>query len=178
LALNNAIEASGTNMPSVFSELDTKKKPPTYHRTNKFTEGFQNIIDAYGIARYREVNPGLFTIISFPFLFAVMFGDIGHGFLMSLFALYLVVNEKKLAFIKDEIFTMFFSGRYMMLLMGIFSIFTGVIYNDMFSLTLRLAKPGFDLPSNYTSLDTVEAIPNGHVYPIGLDPVSFYIYNL
>ncbi|KAF1798153.1 V-type ATPase, V0 complex, 116kDa subunit family, partial [Mucor lusitanicus] len=170
LALKNAIESSGTNMPSVFTELETKRKPPTYHRTNKFTEGFQNIIDAYGIARYREVNPGLFTIVSFPFLFAIMFGDIGHGFLMFCFALYLVLNEKKLANVKDEIFTMFFSGRYMMLMMGIFSIFTGCIYNDIFSLSLNVFKSGFDLPSNYTSFETVEEIPNGHVYAFGFDP--------
>ncbi|CEP07000.1 hypothetical protein [Parasitella parasitica] len=170
LALKNAIESSGTNMPSVFTELETKRKPPTYHRTNKFTEGFQNIIDAYGIARYREVNPGLFTIVSFPFLFAIMFGDIGHGFLMFCFALYLVLNEKKLASIKDEIFTMFFSGRYMMLMMGLFSIFTGCIYNDIFSLSLNVFKSGFDLPANYTSFETVEEIPNGNVYAFGFDP--------
>ncbi|GAA5802148.1 hypothetical protein HPULCUR_007609 [Helicostylum pulchrum] len=170
IALKNAIESSGTNMPSVFTELQTKRKPPTYHHTNKFTEGFQQIIDAYGIARYREVNPGLFTIISFPFLFAIMFGDIGHGFLMLCFALYLVLYEKKLASVKDEIFTMFFSGRYMMLLMAIFSIFTGCIYNDIFSLSLTLFKSGFDLPANYTEFDSVEEIPNGHVYPFGFDP--------
>jgi V-type H+-transporting ATPase subunit a len=174
LALKNAIEASGTNMPTVFRELDTKRKPPTYHKTNKFTEGFQNIIDAYGIARYREVNPGLFTVVSFPFLFAIMFGDIGHGFLMFLSAVYLVLKEKKLASVKDEIFTMFFSGRYMMLMMGIFSIFTGFIYNDIFSLSLNMFKSGFDLPSNYTSDETVESIPNGHVYAFGFDPVSRY----
>ncbi|KAI9313389.1 V-type ATPase, V0 complex, 116kDa subunit family [Dichotomocladium elegans] len=169
-ALKNATESSGTNLPSILTELHTKKTPPTYHRVNKFTEGFQNVIDAYGIARYREVNPGLFTIVSFPFLFAIMFGDIGHGFLMFLTALYLVLNEKKLANINDEIFSMFFSGRYMVLMMGLFSIYTGAIYNDMFSLSLNLFKNGFDLPEKYNSTDTVEAIPNGHVYPFGLDP--------
>jgi V-type H+-transporting ATPase subunit a len=177
LALKNAINTSGTNLPTVIKEIDTKRKPPTYHRTNRFTEGFQTIIDAYGIARYREVNPGLFTIISFPFLFAIMFGDIGHGFLMFLFALYLVLNEKKLASVKDEIFTMFFGGRYMMLMMGIFSIFTGCIYNDIFSLSLNVFKSGFDWPSNYTSTETVEGIPNGQVYAFGFDPVSRIILN-
>ncbi|ORX49131.1 V0/A0 complex, 116-kDa subunit of ATPase [Hesseltinella vesiculosa] len=169
-ALKEASESSGTNLPSILTVLRTKKTPPTYHRTNKFTEAFQNIIDAYGMARYREVNPGLFTIISFPFLFAVMFGDIGHGFLMFLFALYLVLNEKKLSQNKGEIFQMFFGGRYMMLMMGLFSIFTGFIYNDVFSLSLNLFPSGFDWPSNYTSADAVQGTPNGQVYLFGLDP--------
>ncbi|KAI9015308.1 V-type ATPase, V0 complex, 116kDa subunit family [Phycomyces nitens] len=168
-SLRETVAASGTNLSSILTPISTRAAPPTYHRTNRLTLGFQSIIDAYGIARYREVNPGLFTIVTFPFLFAVMFGDIGHGFLLFLFALYLVLNEKKLASNKGEIFSMFFSGRYMMLLMGIFSIFTGIIYNDIFSLSLSLGKSGFDWPS-HNGTEPVEAHPNGHVYSFGFDP--------
>lgn len=38
--------------------------------------------------RYREINPGVFAVITFPFLFGVMFGDILHGSLTMLMGLF------------------------------------------------------------------------------------------
>jgi len=97
---------------TVFQPLITYEAPPTYFETNKVTNSFQEIVHAYGIARYREVNPTVFTIVTFPFLFAVMFGDIGHGLLMLMFAVYLVVCEKTLGKQQlNEIFEMAFGGQ-------------------------------------------------------------------
>lgn len=112
--------------------MATSETPPTLNVTNKFSAGFQMIIDAYGVSNYGEVNPAPFSIITFPFIFAIMFGDTGHGIIMTCFALWLVIKERELASIKDEIFSMFYGGRYIILLMGMFSIYTGMIYNDVF----------------------------------------------
>jgi hypothetical protein len=102
---------------------------------------------------YAQVNPAVFTIVTFPFLFAVMFGDLGHGFLMFFFAAFLCLYEKRLANINNEIFNMVFAGRYCILLMGVFSIYTGLLYNEFFSMPMTFFGPShFHCASGTTSL--------------------------
>ncbi|CAF1543195.1 unnamed protein product, partial [Didymodactylos carnosus] len=183
-------EQTGGTVQSVLNRMNTNENPPTHNKTNKFTQGFQNIIDAYGVATYREINPTPYTIITFPFLFAVMFGDAGHGLIMLLFALWMVLKEKTL---KDkwknvEIWTIFFGGRYIILLMALFSIYTGMLYNDVFSKSLNIFgsswRVGFSdkymndsetvtlepTPYNYSNKDYVQMY-SGIPYPFGLDPI-------
>lgn len=69
---------------------------PTYVRTNEFTFAFQQIVDTYGVPQYKEANPAYLTIVTFPFFFGVMFGDMGHGSLLLAAGLYLVINADKL----------------------------------------------------------------------------------
>lgn len=46
-----------------------------------------------------------YTIITFPFLFAVMFGDAAHGAILLLAALFFIRNERKIESkkIRDEV---------------------------------------------------------------------------
>ncbi|NXL25185.1 VPP1 ATPase, partial [Setophaga kirtlandii] len=101
-ALRRGTEHSGSTVPSILNRMQTNQTPPTYNKTNKFTSGFQNIVDAYGIGTYREINPAPYTIITFPFLFAVMFGDFGHGILMTLIAVWMVVRESRILSQKSD----------------------------------------------------------------------------
>ncbi|THG16139.1 hypothetical protein TEA_006581 [Camellia sinensis var. sinensis] len=78
-ALQRASYDANSQVGAIFQILHTKESPPTYFQTNKFTSAFQEIVDAYGVAKYQEANPGVFTVVTFPFLFAVMFGDWGHA---------------------------------------------------------------------------------------------------
>lgn len=159
--------------------METFEDPPTYNRTNKFTAGFQALINAYGVASYREMNPAPYTIITFPFLFAVMFGDLGHGTIMTLFGLWMVLKEKPLAAKKsdNEIWNIFFGGRYIIFLMGVFSMYTGLIYNDIFSKSLNLFGSGWSINYNTSTVMENKALqldPRydfGRTYPFGMDPV-------
>ncbi|XP_062874260.1 V-type proton ATPase 116 kDa subunit a isoform X4 [Trichomycterus rosablanca] len=187
-ALEEGSRKSGATVPSFVNRIPSNDTPPTLIRTNKFTSGFQNIVDAYGVGSYREVNPAPYTIITFPFLFAVMFGDLGHGLVMLLFALWMVLceNDRKLNKTRNEIWNTFFEGRYIILLMGVFSVYTGFIYNDCFSKSLNLFGSGWSVKAMFEQgpweMDTVHSnsfltldpnvtgVFNGP-YPLGIDPI-------
>uniref|UniRef100_A0A8C3LIA7 V-type proton ATPase subunit a n=1 Tax=Chrysolophus pictus TaxID=9089 RepID=A0A8C3LIA7_CHRPC len=188
-ALHQGMERSGSTITPILTTIHTRMAPPTFNRTNKFTAGFQNIVDAYGVGNYREMNPAPYTIITFPFLFAVMFGDCGHGAVMLGFALWMVINEESLLAQKstNEIWNTFFSGRYLILLMGIFSMYTGFIYNDCFSKSFNIFGSSWHIIPMFknntwnkevlldnTVLQLDPAVPgvySGNPYPFGIDPI-------
>lgn len=52
--------------------------------------------------------------------------------------------------------------------MGVFAIYTGFIYNDIFSLSLHLGKSQWEWPE--AANGAVEAVQTAHRYFFGLDP--------
>jgi V-type H+-transporting ATPase subunit a len=173
LAVRKAVQFSGAQ-PALVQRLYTRKSPPTYFKLDKLTTIFQGIVNTYGVPRYKEVNPGLFTIITFPFLFGVMYGDIGHGFVLFMAALLVVCNERKLLDMQrkrqlGELGSMIVGGRYLILLMGFFGFYCGLVYNDLFSIPLAV----FGAKYSCCDSDNSTFKWSGDVYPFGVDP-SWY----
>lgn len=140
--------------------------PPTHFLTNKYTGTFQGIVNTYGVPEYQEANPAIVTMITFPFSFAIMFGDVGHGLCWLVASIYMIAAEKSLTSTKlNETVEMVVNARYMLFLMSFFAVYNGFIYNDTFALGVTYFGE-----SQWNVTEDGAVVQSG-VYPFGLDPV-------
>ncbi|CAM9704198.1 unnamed protein product, partial [Choristocarpus tenellus] len=140
-AVNKAHADMDMGMPSMVEVMPKPwPTPPTFFKLNAFTVAFQEFVDTYGVPRYKEANPALFTAATFPFLYGIMYGDIGHGTIIFMFGLFLVFSAHTVAGRRDlgELVGGLYLGRYMIAMMGLFSVYAGLVYNDFFSIPLDL----------------------------------------
>ena len=174
--LNSGVSKDETKALGTFIEVNEDiLMRPTYIPTNEFTYAFQEIVNTYGIPRYREINPAIFNIVFFPFLFGVMFGDIGHGIIVFLFAMYLIyynniINRKNGA----SVFKLLTKFRYFLLLLSICSIYCGFLYNEFMSVPLSLHDSCYEEDPNNPRLAIKK---DGCNYPFGMDPKWFVADN-
>ena len=152
-ALARAARRAGTQT-AVLAVVPTRETPPSLFRTTRFTAGFHALVAAYGVARYGEVNPAAVAVVTFPFLFAVMFGDAGHGLLLLAAAAALCALHARLTAAgtharrrPNEVLDLLLRGRHLLVLMGLFSLYTGALYNDYFALPLALAPSRYHGPA-------------------------------
>ncbi|CAL1163244.1 unnamed protein product [Cladocopium goreaui] len=149
------------------NEKQVKSLAPTYIRVNDFTEGWQEVIDTYGIPKYQEANPALLSVVTFPFIFGMMYGDVGHGTLLFLAGLWLCKNAESLRFTQPTLFMV----RYMVVSLGFFAIYAGFMYNDFFSVGLQLFDSRWKEVGggNYEPDYDVKNSGGRGPYPFGLD---------
>jgi len=161
--------------------------PPTFFKMNDVVAPLQLIVNTYGVPNYQEANPATFAIVTFPFLFAVMFGDYGHGSLLLFggFCMVMFYDQLKETSMKDVLFL-----RYLFFMMGFFSCYNGLLYNEWFAIPypwfkscyvtdkLPTLDQGFVFPYvDFPSGSTKEFDGTTCVYPFGMDPTWFLSSN-
>jgi len=142
--------------------------PPTYIRTNEYTEAFQEVINTYGIPKYQEANPALLTLVTFPFIFGMMYGDVGHGSMLFLTGLFLCWKAEDFRYSVPAIF----QARFMVVSMGFFATFAGFMYNDFFSIGIPLLASRWEDPDKDGHFSPIYDVKNSGgmgPYPFGMD---------
>ncbi|GAB1223285.1 hypothetical protein ENUP19_0140G0006 [Entamoeba nuttalli] len=163
-------ELDQNSMSPIFSPIQAPPKAiiPTYNKTNSFTQTFQDLTDSYGTPRYGEINTAWLNIVTFPFLFGIMFSDAGHGiFIFGLGLLFIIFQKKLKKASIDEITLMLFDARWLLLEMGLMAMYCGIVFNEFF---------GFSIDIFGTSWDKVEGdvyarSNENYVYYFGVDPI-------
>lgn len=96
-----------------------------------------------------------------------MFGDMGHGLILFILGIYLLLNNDNL---KNTSLRMVCDLRYMVLMMGFFAFYCGWIYNDFLGMNLNIFGSCYTPiqvdKDRYIAPDDPECI-----YPFGIDPI-------
>ena len=105
-----------------------KEHPPTLLKNSGVAKPLELLTKTFGTPSYGKIDPSLTMAISFPIIFGIMFGDVGHG--LTLIALgYLLGFKLKLDEAKQKL------GR-ILLLCGICATFCGFLFGEVFGLGL------------------------------------------
>lgn len=111
-------------------------------------------MNTYGIPLYKEANPAVFACITFPFLFGVMFGDMGHGGLLFAVGLLMIFANNALKKLSPAASLL----RHIITMMGFFAMFNGFIYNEFFAIPIDF------FGSCYSKNVAIVAVPTGKEY--------------
>lgn len=69
---------------TVVPEPGEDEQIPILLRNPRWLQPFARLVTAYGLPRYRDVEPTLLVAVSYVLMFGMMFGDVGQGAVLAL----------------------------------------------------------------------------------------------
>ncbi|MBS7650505.1 MAG: V-type ATPase 116kDa subunit family protein [Candidatus Bathyarchaeia archaeon] len=110
---------------------ESPESPPTLIRNPRIAYVYEKLVTGFGIPNYFEIDPTIFMTFSFPLIFGLIFGDVGHGLvLLALSLLLYAVNRKGIR--APELFEYIIKGSPLLVMCSASSIFFGFLYGEMF----------------------------------------------
>ncbi len=104
---------------------DLREKTPTIMKNFFLVRPFETITRMYGTPTYSEIDPTPIIAITFPLLFGLMFGDIGHGLVLILAGLIGAIVLRKRS--KNVV-----NLSWIIFLCGWASVIVGFLYGEFF----------------------------------------------
>ena len=108
-------------------EEDIRSETPTIMHNFFLFRPFETLTRMYGTPSYSEVDPTPFLAITFPLLFGLMFGDIGHGLCLIIAGLFGRIKFRKRS--KD-----FRNFCWIIFYCGWGAVFGGILYGEFFGM--------------------------------------------
>ncbi|NHN41867.1 V-type ATP synthase subunit I [Halorubellus sp. JP-L1] len=101
------------------------EEPPTVQDNNGFVSPFESLTKMVGRPQYTEIDPTVIIMLTFPFMFGFMIGDLGYGILYT--ALGYGIYKKFDSEIVQSIGAI-------ALFAGVFTMLFGVLYGEVFGM--------------------------------------------
>ncbi len=76
------------------AEDEMKHSPPVKLKNPFFFRPFEYYTEMYGLPNAREIDPSGFIAITYTLLFGIMFGDVGHGLMLLIAAIFMYKKMK------------------------------------------------------------------------------------
>jgi len=102
-----------------------KTKVPSRFKHPAFLKPFQMLITTYGYPDYDGIDPTFFVALTFTLMFGLMFGDIGHGAVLTALGLF-VAKSKTLKSIAK--------AGWLMVTVGCSAMFFGLMFGSVFGI--------------------------------------------
>ncbi|MHA1986380.1 MAG: V-type ATP synthase subunit I [Promethearchaeota archaeon] len=108
-------------------EDDLRSETPSVMKNVSFFRPFETITKMYGTPTYSEIDPTPILAFTFPILFGLMFGDIGHGLTLIFAGLIgTIILRKKSRDTRNMAWIIFYCG--------VAAFFVGFLYGEYFGL--------------------------------------------
>ncbi|MEM2553849.1 MAG: V-type ATPase 116kDa subunit family protein [Nitrososphaerota archaeon] len=131
-----AVEKAANGFVTI-EEIEEEHEAPVFFKTPSFLEPFVKLLYAYGVPLSHEINPVMLMFITFPFVYGIMFADIGHASIMAIGGILLAIARRQMmrkGVRMDGILGMVISAGELLALCGAFGVFWGFIFGEIFGM--------------------------------------------